>query len=91
MVTISAILQIDDTRLAQSIEEASARLESADGEVVLDLSSVGRFDPSAVSALKTLAEMAQQKKVKVVLRGVKVDVYKVLKLAKLSNHFSFVS
>ena len=35
--------------------------------------------------------MADDKGVKVVLRGVNVGVYKVLKLVKLTSRFSFVS
>ena len=35
--------------------------------------------------------MADAKTVKVVLRGVNVDVYKVLKLVKLTPRFSFVN
>ena len=51
-----------------------------DGEVTLDFSSVRRIDPGALRAMEELARMADEKDVKVVLRGVNVDVYKVLKL-----------
>jgi len=59
--------------------------------VVLDFSSVRRVDPSAVRAMEGFADTADDKAVKVALRGVNVDVYKVLKLVKLASRFSFVS
>lgn len=91
MATISGVVQVDEARAARSIEDACARLESADGELVLDLSSVERLDPSAVVALNALVPLAKEKATKLVLRGVNVNVYKVLKLVRLSNHFTFVS
>ena len=39
--------------------------------------------------METLADSADEKAVKVVLRGVNIDIYKVLKLAKLASRFSF--
>ena len=71
------------------IEQAFAKLDGASREVALDLSSVSRIDPSAVGALEKLAGAADHKAVKVALRGVHVDVYKVLKLVKLTPRFSF--
>ncbi len=91
MAMIAAMLRVDNGRVAQGLEEACQKLEAADGELVLDFSSVARLDPGAVVAFKTLAGMAEEKTVRVVLRGVNVDVYKVLKLVKLSQHFSFAS
>jgi len=38
-----------------------------------------------------LAARAQEKSVRLVLRGVKVNVYKVLKLVKLAPRFSFLN
>ena len=61
------------------------------GEVVLDFSSVRRIDPSALRAMEKLAGIADDKAVKVVLRGVNVDIYKVLKLVKLTPRFSFLT
>jgi anti-anti-sigma regulatory factor len=52
---------------------------------------VSRVDPAAVRALEDIARVADEKNVKVVLRGVNVDVYKVLKLMKLTRRFSFVN
>ena len=71
------------------IAQAFAKLDGASREVALDLSSVRRIDPSAIGALEKLAGAADEKAVKVALRGVHVDVYKVLKLVKLTPRFSF--
>jgi anti-anti-sigma regulatory factor len=59
--------------------------------VVLDFSSVRRIDPNALRAMEKLAGLADGKAVKVVLRGVNVDIYKVLKLVKLTSRFSFLA
>jgi anti-anti-sigma regulatory factor len=71
------------------IEQALAKLDGAGGEVVLDFSSVRRIDPSAIEAMERLAGAADDRAVKVAVRGVHVDVYKVLKLVKLTPRFSF--
>jgi anti-anti-sigma regulatory factor len=72
------------------VQQAAKQLESTGGEVFLDFSSVRRIDSSSLRAIEELASTAEQKDVKVVLRGVSVDVYKVLKLMKLASRFSFV-
>jgi anti-anti-sigma regulatory factor len=91
MAMISVLLRIDGEHLVGALQEAGEKLDSADGEVVLDFSSVHRIDPSALRAMEQLAGMADDKAVKVVLCGVKVDVYKVLKLVRLAPRFSFVT
>jgi anti-anti-sigma regulatory factor len=64
-------------------------MDSANSRLVLDFSSVSRIDPSALRALEELAGIADEKAVTLELRGVSVDVYKVLKLAKLAPRFRF--
>ncbi len=91
MATIAVWLKIDEERVVQGLQEAGEKLDSVEGEVALDFSSVRRIDPSAVRALEAFAGMADGKGVKVVLRGVSVGVYKVLKLVKLGSRFSFVA
>jgi len=73
----------------ETLQEALGKLESARGELVLDFSSVRRVDASAIGALEKLAGMADDKAVKVALCGVNVEVYRVLKLVKLTSRFSF--
>jgi len=91
-VSMSAIvlfLNIDEQRVAFTLQEAADRLDGAQNEAVLDFSSVRRIDSGAVRALKDFARVADEKRVKVVLRGANVDVYKVLKLVRLTQRFSF--
>ena len=91
-MTMNAVwLKIDAERLAHSVHQACENLDSAEREVALDFSSVRRIDPSALRAMEKLAGAADDKAVKVVLRGVNVDVYKVLKLVNLTPRFSFLN
>lgn len=82
-------LKIDGARVAQSLQEALAKLDGAGGEVALDFSSVCRIDSSAIGELEKLAGVADDKAVKVALCGVHTDVYRVLKLVKLTQRFSY--
>ncbi len=88
---IAVFLNIDETCLVPALREAGEKLDGTEGEAVLDFSSVRRLDSNAVSAIEEVARLAEQKNVKIVLRGVNVDVYKVLKLMKLTRRFSFVN
>ncbi|MGA3213393.1 MAG: STAS domain-containing protein [Terriglobales bacterium] len=89
MATVAAWRELTHERLITTLEQAGEKLDCADGEIGLDFSSVYRIDPSALEALEELARIADEKAVKVVLRGVNVDIYKVLKLMKLTSRFSF--
>jgi anti-anti-sigma regulatory factor len=91
MAMIAVWLKIDEKRVVQALQEAGETLDSVEGELVLDFSSVHRIDPRAVRAIEEFAGIADGKGVKVALRGVNVDVYKVLKLVKLASRFSFVN
>jgi anti-anti-sigma regulatory factor len=91
MAMISEWLKIDEERVVQGLQEAGEKLDSVDGEVALDFSSVRRLDASALKAMEEFAGIADDKSVRVVLRAVHVGVYKVLKLVKLTSRFSFVN
>jgi len=91
MEMIAVWLKIDEENILQALQEAGEKLDSVDGEVALDFSSVRRIDPSAIRALEEFAGKADDKRVKVVLRGVNVGVYKVLKLVKLGSRFSYAA
>ena len=82
-------LKTDVERMLQQLEEALEKLDSTGSEVVLDLSSVHRIDAGAIRAMEKLAGSADAKSVRVVLHGVNVEIYKVLKLMKLTPRFSF--
>ena len=85
----SVLLNIDERRVVPALQEAREKLESTKGEAVLDFSSVCRINSSALRAMEEFVGVANDKGVKVVLSGVNVGVYKVLKLAKLASRFSF--
>lgn len=74
-------------RAVRDFEEKIAARDG--GEVVLDFSAVRRVDASALKAVERVAGLAGEKGVKVAIRGVNVDVYKVLKLMKLTSKFRF--
>lgn len=88
MTMIPVLLKVGEKHLVPALQEAAAKLDSAQGEVVLDFSSVGRIDSSALRAMEEFLRVADDKGVKAVLCGVSVGVYKVLKLAKLASRFS---
>jgi len=91
MAMIAEWVRIDGERVVQALQDAGEKLDTGDGEVILDFSSVHRIDPGAVRAMEKLADMADDKTVKIVLRGVNIEIYKVLKLVRLTRRFSFVS
>jgi anti-anti-sigma regulatory factor len=91
MATIAVLHKVDEKRVADDLNEVVAKLGNSDGEVVLDCSSLQCIPPSAVQALALLATTAETKATKIVLLGVNVHVYKVLKLARLTSQFSFVN
>ncbi len=85
------LIQIDGRRISTALQEARAKLEPGSGELVLDFSAVRRVDADALKSLQDLADAADQKETKVALRGVNVEMYKVLKLVKLDSRFAFVT
>jgi len=91
MTTNAEWLEIEGERVVQTLQTARETLDGAQGDVVLDFSSVRRINPSGLRVMEKLAGIADDKAVKVVLRGVNVDIYKVLKLVKLTSRFSFLT
>lgn len=91
MAMIAVISNIDETSMVAALREAGKKMDGNEGEALLDFSAVRRIDSSALREMEELARLAAEKKVKVTLRGVNVDVYKVLKLVKLTRRFSFVN
>ena len=84
-------LNIEEKGVASALREAVAELANIKGEAVLDFSSVCRIDPSALQAMEEFVGAADNKGVKIILRGVNINIYKVLKLVNLSLRFSFES
>lgn len=84
-------IKIDEKIAPTVLRAAEEKLLAGDSEVTLDFSSVSRVDAPTLRELAELAHIADAKAVKVNLRGVNVDVYKVLKLVKLTQKFSFAN
>lgn len=74
-----------------ALEEALRKAGAAEGDILLDFASVRRLDANAVRVMKQLADTAGNKGVKVALRGISVEVYRVLKLLELAPRFSFIN
>jgi anti-anti-sigma regulatory factor len=91
MTMIDVWVEIDGSRVGQALHEATEKLDSAGGDVFLDFSALRRLDPRRLGALEDFASAADDKAVMVTSRGVNVDIYKVLKLARLSSRFSIVN
>ncbi len=81
-------VEVEGGNAAAVLQGAREKLESGE-DLTLDFSAVARLDPTAIRGLEALAQIAGEKTAKVTLRGVKVEVYKVLKLARLASRFSF--
>ena len=91
MATVAIVRTIDDDSAMSVLLELGTTLNRGSDEVVLDLAAVRRLNASALRALEAFASKAEAESVKVVLRGVSVELYKVLTLVKLTARFSFVS
>ena len=90
MAMTGVFLNVDEARVGLSLHEVGEKLDGTEGEIVLDFTSVRRMDSGALRATEELSRQADKKRVKVTLRGVNIGVYKVLKLMKLTQQFSFV-
>jgi len=91
MTTTAQVQRVNGDNVAHALEDIGAKLSGSEGDVVMDFSSVRRIDPAAVRAFEDLATAADENAVKIILQGVNVDVYKVLKLARLTARFTFVN
>lgn len=90
MAITPTIVNIDQQRITATLDQAAKKLGSSE-QVVLDFSSVRRLNASDVKLLEDFARVANEKKIKVLLRGVNVDIYKALKLTQLTGEFWFVN
>jgi len=89
MAMTAVWLKIDEERVVQAFQDAGGKLGSVKDEVVLDFSSVLRIDSRALRGMEEFAAIADAKGVKIVLRGVNIGIYRVLKMAKLGSRFVF--
>jgi anti-anti-sigma regulatory factor len=78
-----------DGRADLLVRSALERLDTAENELILDFSGVRRVDPAAVRSLAELAAKAQAHSVRIVIEGVNIEIYKVLRLLAMAAQFSF--
>jgi anti-anti-sigma regulatory factor len=88
MDTNTLCLKIDANNIMAGLLQAEESLVP-EQELALDFSGVTRIDSAGVEGLQGLAHRTEDQKTKVALRGVNVNVYKTLKLARLTPRFSF--
>jgi anti-anti-sigma regulatory factor len=91
VATNSVWLKIDGQGVGAVLQEALQTLNGDGRKVVLDFSSLRHIDPTDLEALESFASTIDGNASEVMLRGVNIDVYKVLKLTKLATRFSFLS
>jgi anti-anti-sigma regulatory factor len=91
MAIVSSFRKIDAEHVAESLQEIREKLGTPEGETILDFSSVRRIDPKTLGAMEELAGLADAKGVRITLRAVNVEIYKVLKLVKLTPRFIFLT
>ena len=91
MATDSKVLEIDAKNVALCLQQVRMDLDGSGGDPVLDFSSVQRLDPQALRELEELLALAEDKTVQVEMRGVNVEIYKVLKLVKLASRIRFLA
>jgi len=83
MATNMVTIKIEGADLLPALNEARERLACVEDDLILDFSSVLRIDAAGLTAIEELTGLADQKAITLLLRGVNVDVYKVLKLVSL--------
>jgi len=86
MANIS-VISLEEKLIPASIE--SGRIEVDESRTVVDFSRVERLDSNSLASVRELAQRAEDSESKVIVRGLNVEVYKALKLAKLTSGFSF--
>ena len=91
MTTTAEWLKVDAERMPEVLQDCDSKLDASAGEVLLDFSAVRRVDPAALQALDRLLIRASEKGLPVILRAVNVEIYKVIKLAKLAPRVSFAN
>lgn len=84
-------LKIECETIVECLRDAGEKIGEGHGEPVLDFSAVRRIDPAGLRAIEELATASDRQNVTLGMRGVNVSIYKVLKLANLSQHFTFLN
>lgn len=89
--TTSENIVVNGERVAETLKELCGCLSPNGSDMLLDFFLVQSIDPAAIEGLEQLAEAAKLASVKVILRGVNVEIYKVMKLSDLTDKFLFIN
>ncbi len=82
-------VELDPECPARGVREAAEKVKGG-GEVVLEFGGVLRMDAAAAKALEELAGVAEGCEGRIVLRGVKIGIYRVLKQLRLERRVTIV-
>jgi len=82
-------MKVDGVGVLPMLQAAREQLAAAPAEVVLDFSSAKCIDSVALQAMEDLAHAAEGTRTKLILSGVGIDIYKVLKLTNVAPRFVF--
>lgn len=85
------VVDFEEQRLMISLEKAAQNLERHEGEIVIDFSSVRRIGTNGLMYMEALSTSPRERNATIVLQNVGVDVYRILRLLKLNQGFSFVN
>jgi len=83
------VFTIDEMSFVSAMQDAKRKLEGSEDEILLDFSGVLRIDSAGLRAMAELAQIAEEKAVRVAVQGVGISVYKTLKLMRLPRVFWF--
>ena len=81
---------IDGEHVAQQLNDIREKLATEGPEVLLDFFLAQALDPADIRALDELATSASAESTKLFVRGINIEMYKVLKLAGLTEKFEFI-
>lgn len=88
MANIS-VISLEEGLVPPAMDSARIKFDESEFGAVLDFSLIERLDSSSLTAVRELSQRARDGHSKVILRGMNVEVYKALKLAKLTSGLSF--
>jgi len=83
--------RLNSENTAQALTWVREQLNAGEGDLLLDFSRVLHMTSESLQTLEEIADLLNGAGQRVVLRGVSVNIYKVLKLVNLSQRFRFVN
>lgn len=91
MTTNEVWIKVEPDRMIDALKHEALDQVETGQRVILDFSSVSRVDAASLKALEQLAHLARDRSAQIALLGVNLDIYKVLKLVKLTPQLSFLA